>query len=210
MWLILSSMVYDTSTRRRKNRSVDKSRSNTSQSRPSDLKTIEKNRRIQMEDLYSELNSLLPQTSREPLPLPDQLDEAANYIKELQVNVEKKREMKRKLVMTAALNKLNSTGSSSMSSSVDVSVPRRLPRIEIQETGPILHISLVTNLEYKFMFHEIVRVLTEELGAEITHAGYSIVDDAVFHTFDCKVEDCDFGATSRISESLKKLVNSVN
>ncbi|KAL0799291.1 hypothetical protein Bca101_054466 [Brassica carinata] len=163
-----------------------------------------------MEDLYSELNSLLPQTSREPLPLPDQLDEAANYIKELQVNVEKKREMKRKLVMTAALNKLNSTGSSSMSSSVDVSVPRRLPRIEIQETGPILHISLVTNLEYKFMFHEIVRVLTEELGAEITHAGYSIVDDAVFHTFDCKVEDCDFGATSRISESLKKLVNSVN
>ncbi|KAJ0247161.1 Transcription factor bHLH162 [Hirschfeldia incana] len=163
-----------------------------------------------MEDLYSELNSLLPQTSREPLPLPDQLDEAATYIKELQVNVEKKRETKRKLVITAALDKLNSTGSSSMSSSVDVFVPRRFPRIEIQETGPILHISLVTNLEHKFMFHEIVRVLTEELGAEITHAGYSIVDDAVFHTFDCKVEDCDFGATSRISESLKKFVNSVN
>ncbi|CAH8341448.1 unnamed protein product [Eruca vesicaria subsp. sativa] len=163
-----------------------------------------------MEALYSELNSLLPQTSREPLPLPDQLDEAENYIKELQVNVEKKRERKRKLVATAALDKLNSTGSSSMSSSVDVSVPKWLPRIEIQETGSILHISLVTNLEHKFIFHEIIRILTEELGAEITHAGYSIVDDAVFHTLDCKVEDCDFGAISRISESLKKLVNSVN
>ncbi|XP_009108520.1 transcription factor bHLH162 [Brassica rapa] len=162
-----------------------------------------------MEDLYLELNSLLPQTSRE-LPLPDQLDEAANYIKELQVSVEKNRERKRKLVTTAALEKLNSTGSSSMSSSVDVSVPKRLPRIEIQETGPIFHISLVTSLEHKFMFHEIIRVLTEELGAGLTHAGYSIVDDAVFHIFDCKVEDCDFGATSRISENLKKLVNSVN
>ncbi|CAG7898066.1 unnamed protein product [Brassica rapa] len=148
-----------------------------------------------MEDLYLELNSLLPQTSRE-LPLPDQLDEAANYIKELQVSVEKNRERKRKLVTTAALEKLNSTGSSSMSSSVDVSVPKRLPRIEIQETGPIFHISLVTSLEHKFMFHEIIRVLTEELGAGLTHAGYSIVDDAVFHIFDCKVEDCDFGATN--------------
>ncbi|KAF8114985.1 hypothetical protein N665_0030s0034 [Sinapis alba] len=160
-----------------------------------------------MEDLYSELNSLLPQTSREPLPLPDQLDEAANYIKKLQVNVEKKRERKRRLLATEAFDKLNPTGSSS---SIDLSMPRRLPRIEIQETGPILHISLVTNLEHKFMFHEIIRVLTEELGAEITHAGYSILDDAIFHTLDCKVEDCDSGATSRISESLKKLVNSVN
>ena len=103
------------------------------------------------------------------------------------MSVEKNRERKRKLVTTAALEKLNSTGSSSMSSSVDVSVPKRLPRIEIQETGPIFHISLVTSLEHKFMFHEIIRVLTEELGAGLTHAGYSIVDDAVFHIFDCKV-----------------------
>ncbi|CAN6818654.1 unnamed protein product [Brassica oleracea] len=188
-------MVYDTSTRTRKTGVWIRGIQTQSQSRPSDLKIIEKNRRIQMEDLYLELNSLLPQTSRE-LPLPDQLDEAANYIKELQVNVEKNRERKRKLVTTAALDKLNSTGSSSMSSSVDVSVPRRLPRIEIQETGPILHISLVTSLEHKFMFHEIIRVLTEELGAGLTHAGYSIIDDAVFHIFDCKVEDCDFGATN--------------
>ncbi|ESQ55289.1 hypothetical protein EUTSA_v10026322mg [Eutrema salsugineum] len=190
---------------------MDQSHSNTSQSRSADRKTIEKNRRIQMKALYSELNSLLPQTSREPLTLPDQLDEAASYIKKLQVNVEKKRERKRKLLATAAFDKLNSSGSSSMSSSVDISVPRRLPKIEIQETGSILHIFLVTSLEHKFMFyHEIIRVLTEELGTEISHAGYSIVDDAVFHTIHSKVEDCDYGARSRIYERLKKLVNSVN
>ncbi|KAL0737971.1 hypothetical protein Bca4012_014181 [Brassica carinata] len=180
---------------------MDQSHSNTSQSRSVDRKTIEKNRRIQMKALYSELNSLLPQTSRAPLTLPDQLDEAANYIKKLQVNVEQKRERKMKLVVT---------GSSSMSSSVDVPMPRRLPRIEIQETGPILHIFLVTSLEHKFMFHEIIRVVTEESGAEITHAGSSTGDDTVFHTLHCKVEDCDYGASSRISESLKKLVNNFN
>ncbi|CAH2078411.1 unnamed protein product [Thlaspi arvense] len=189
---------------------MDQSHSNTSQSRSADRKTVEKNRRIQMKALYSELNSLLPQTSREPLTLPDQLDEAANYIKKLQVSVEKKRERKRMLIATTAFDRLNSTGSSSMSSSVDVTVPRRLPKIEIEETGSILHIFLVTSLEDKFMFHESIRVVTEELGSEITHAGYSIVDDAVFHTLHCKVEDCDYGARSRISESLKKLVNSVN
>lgn len=127
-----------------------------------------------------------------PLTLPDQLDEAANYIKKLQVNVEKKRERKRKLLATAAFEKLNSTGSSSMSSSVDVSMPRRLPRIEIQETGPVLHIFLVTSMEHKFIFHEITRLITEEAGAEMTHAGYSIVDDAVFHTLHCKVIKINF------------------
>ncbi|KAF8101349.1 hypothetical protein N665_0206s0029 [Sinapis alba] len=180
---------------------MDQSDSNTSQSRSVDRKTIEKNRRIQMKALYSELNSLLPQTSRAPLTLPDQLDEAAHYIKELQVNMEKMRESKRKLV---------ATGSSSMSSSVDVSVSRRLPKIEIQETGLILHVFLVTSLEHNFMFHEIIRVVTEESGAEITHAGSSTVDDTIFHTLHCKVGDCDYGASSRISESLKKLVNNFN
>ncbi|CAH8345877.1 unnamed protein product [Eruca vesicaria subsp. sativa] len=189
---------------------MDQSHLNTNQSRSADRKTVEKNRRIQMKALYSELNSLLPQTSRESLALPDQLDEAANYIKKLQVNVEKKKERKRKLVATSAFDKLNSKGSSSMSSSVDVSVPRRLPKIEIQETGLVLHIFLVTSMEHKFMFHEIIRVINEESEAVITHAGYSIVDDAVFHTLHCKMGDCDYGAGSRISETLKKLVNTVN
>lgn len=103
------------------------------------------------------------------------------------MNVEKKRERKKKLVATTTFERLNTVGSSSVSSSVDISVPRRLPKLEIQEVGSILHIFLVTSLEHKFIFNEIIRVLTEELGAEITHAGYSIVDDAVFHTLHCKV-----------------------
>ncbi|KAF2584363.1 hypothetical protein F2Q70_00034713 [Brassica cretica] len=129
---------------------MDQSRSNANQSRSSDRMT-------------------------ESLALPDQLDEAANYIKKLPVNVEKKKERKRKLVATSAFDKLNSIGSSSMSWSVDVSVPRRLPKLEIQETSPVLHIFLVTSMEHKFLFHEITRVITEEAGAEITHAGYSIL-----------------------------------
>ena len=110
------------------------------------------------------------------------------------MNVEKKRESKRKLLATTAFEKLNSTGSSSMSSSVDLSMPRRLPRIEIQETGPVLHIFLVTSMEHKFIFHEMTRLITEEAGAEMTHAGYSIADDAVFHTRQCKVIRLFFGS----------------
>ncbi|KAL1205340.1 Transcription factor [Cardamine amara subsp. amara] len=183
---------------------MDQSHSITGQSRSADRKTIERNRRMQMKTLFSELNSLLPhQSSRETLTLPDQLDEAEKYIKKLQVNVEKKRERKKKLVATA--------GSSSFSSNVvDVSMSRRQPKIEIQETGSVLHVFLVTSLEHKFIFHESIRVITEEFGAEITYAGYSIVDDAVFHTLHCKVEECESGARSRISDRLEKVVNSVN
>ncbi|CAN8231220.1 unnamed protein product [Cochlearia groenlandica] len=191
---------------------MDQSHSNTNQSSKSnDRKTIEKNRRNQMKSLYLELNSLLPhQSSKEILTLPDQLDEATNYIKKLQVNVEEKRERKRKLLVAkSAFEKLNSSGSSSMSSS-SVLVPRKMTKLKIQETGSVINIFLVTSLEHKFVFLEIIRVLIEELGVEITHAGYSIVDDAFFHTLHCKVEECGHGARSRISERLEKIVNNVN
>lgn len=99
------------------------------------------------------------------------------------MNVEKKRERKRKLIATASFEKSNSAGSLSL----DVIAPKRMPKIDIQEIGSILHIFLVTSLEHKFMFHEIIRLLNEELEAEVTHAGYSTVDDAIFHTLHCKV-----------------------
>ncbi|XP_010538664.1 PREDICTED: uncharacterized protein LOC104812938 [Tarenaya hassleriana] len=177
------------------------SNSNASSSR-SDRKTIEKNRRIQMKTLQSDLNSLLPnsQNSREPLTQPDQLDEAAKYIKKLQVKVERMKERKRKLV--------GSEGSSDSPSGFAF----RRPRIEIQEMGPIMNIVLVTGLDCKHMFYEIIRVLTDE-GTDVSHSSFSVVDDAVFHTLQCKVEveECDYeAARGRISERLKRLVDNVS
>ncbi|XP_010537647.1 PREDICTED: transcription factor bHLH36-like isoform X2 [Tarenaya hassleriana] len=155
-----------------------------------------------MKALYSELNSLLPgfQTSREPSTVADQLDEAANYIKKLQVKVEKMKGRKRKL---EGLERRDPVCSGSRESS-GVG-----PIIEIHEVGPILNIVLVTGFHHKFLFYDILRLLTDE-GTDIVHSSFSVADDTAFHTLQCEVEEYGYGAGGRISERLKRLVNNVS
>ncbi|KAJ6885877.1 transcription factor bHLH162-like isoform X2 [Populus alba x Populus x berolinensis] len=154
---------------------------NPSSSR-TDRKTIERNRRIQMKALYSQLNSLVPhQSSREPvLSLPDQLDEAASYIKRLQTNLERMKEKKDNLMGTERTNY------ASMSSCNGTITGLRSPQIEVRETGSTLEVVLITGLDSQFMFNETIRVLHEE-GAEIINASFSVVEDTVFHTIHSKV-----------------------
>ncbi|KAI6705158.1 hypothetical protein NL676_008120 [Syzygium grande] len=80
-------------------------------SRP-DRKTTERNRRNQMKALLSKLHSLVPpQSPREStLSQPDQLGQAANYIKNLQVKVEKMREQKERLLEIEKINKSMKNG----------------------------------------------------------------------------------------------------
>uniref|UniRef100_A0A3N7E7Q0 BHLH domain-containing protein n=1 Tax=Populus trichocarpa TaxID=3694 RepID=A0A3N7E7Q0_POPTR len=154
---------------------------NPSSSR-TDRKTIERNRRNQMKALYSQLNSLVPhQSSREPvLSLPDQLDEAASYIKRLQTNLERMKEKKDNLMGTERTNY------ASMSSCNGTTTGLRSPQIEVRETGSTLEVVLITGLDGQFMFNETIRVLHEE-GAEIINASFSVVEDTVFHTIHSKV-----------------------
>ncbi|WJZ96399.1 hypothetical protein VitviT2T_015089 [Vitis vinifera] len=171
--------------------------SNPSSSR-TDRKTIERNRRNHMKSLYSKLNSLVPhQTSREAITLPDQLDEAANYIKRLQEKLEKMKERKDNLMGFERPNTSPNSGAM---------VGLKPPQIDIHEKGSALEVVLITGLDFQFMFNETIRVLHEE-GAEIVNASFSVVDDTVFHTIHAQVEGPVLGhGAARISERLKKFV----
>ncbi|XP_011043394.1 PREDICTED: uncharacterized protein LOC105138874 [Populus euphratica] len=177
---------------------------NPSSSR-TDRKTIERNRRNQMKALYSQLNSLVPhQSSREPVPsLPDQLDDAASYIKRLQTNLERMKEKKENLMGTERTNYASM-------SSCNGTTGLRSPQIEVRETGSTLEVVLITGLDSQFMFNETIRVLHEE-GAEIINANFSVVEDTVFHTIHSKVGDsAPSTGAARISQRLNKFVQDDN
>lgn len=113
--------------------------------------------------------------------MPDQLDEATNYIKKLQTKLERMKEKKDSLMGNIDDEKPN--GSSSTNSS---GIIRSSPQIEIHQNGLALEVVLITGLDYQFMFNETIRVLHEE-GAEIVSASFNVVEDAVFHTIHSKV-----------------------
>ncbi|XP_050287014.1 transcription factor bHLH162 isoform X2 [Quercus robur] len=172
---------------------------NPSSSR-TDRKTIERNRRNQMKDLYSQLYSLVPhQTSREVTSLPDQLDEAANYIKRLQTKLERMKEKKNNL--------MGIHEKSNASTDCGMTMGFKPPQIEIHEVGSALEVVLITGLDFQFMFNETIRVLHEE-GAEIVNASFTVVEDTVFHTIHSKVGDSALGyGAAGIYERLNKFVS---
>ncbi|KAL3740083.1 hypothetical protein ACJRO7_021372 [Eucalyptus globulus] len=163
-----------------------------------DRKTTERNRRNQMKALFSKLHSLVPpQSPREStLSQPDQLSQAANYIKNLQVKVEKMREQKERLLEIEKISTSMKNGQM---------IGFKSPEIRIQKMGSILEVVLVTGLDGQFMFNETVRVIYEE-GADIVNASFSNVGDAIFHTIHAKVEDGD-SSDERVSQKLQKIVN---
>nr|KYP62908.1 Transcription factor bHLH36 [Cajanus cajan] len=143
-----------------------------------DRKFIERNRRNQMKTLFRKLNSLVPhQRSRESISLPDQLEEAAEYIKKLQINAEKLKDKKNMLLGNERSNGRMYGGKS---------VGLKSPRIEIQQMGSALEVVLITGLDSQFMFSEIIRVLGEE-EVDIVNASYKVIGDAVFHSIHCQV-----------------------
>ncbi|MCD9638881.1 hypothetical protein HAX54_023045 [Datura stramonium] len=167
-----------------------------------DRKTIEKNRRIQMKDLYLKLKSLVPhlhQHSKEVLSLPDQLEEAANYIKKLQIDLERMRLRKESLKIIGE----NSSCSERMGG-------RSTLHIEIHNVDSALNIVLITGLgNRQLMFNDIIRILHEE-NVQVISASYTVIDNTVFHSIHSKMGDSvpEYGA-ARISERLKKFVSGV-
>ncbi|KAK8551535.1 hypothetical protein V6N13_119994 [Hibiscus sabdariffa] len=169
-------------------------------SRP-DRKLMERNRRTQMKALYSKLNSLLPHhNSRRPASLPDQLHEAAKYIRKLQMDLERVKEKKDSLMRVERWNDTRSRR---------INEPKS-PEIQIHEMGSSLVIGLTTDTNSgRFIFNQTIRILHEE-GAEIASASFSVVDDTVFHTIHLTVgheSAPDYWASARISERLSKFVN---
>ncbi|KAJ8545519.1 hypothetical protein K7X08_018102 [Anisodus acutangulus] len=118
---------------------------------------------------------------QEFLSLPDQLEEAANYIKKLQIDLE--RMGQRKESLTACVN------SNSKSSSTGRKERLPLPHIEIHRFDSALEVVLITGLDYQFMFNNIIRILHEEGG-----------------TWEASAMSSGYGAAARISEKLKQFV----
>lgn len=119
---------------------------------------------------------------QESISLPDQLEEAANYIKKLQINVEKMKEKKNTLV--GIFERPNNV-SVMKRGSKNVGLIKS-PKIEIRQVGLAVEVVLITGLDCQFMFCETLRVLQEE-GIDIVNASYMVNGDAVFHSIHCQV-----------------------
>ncbi|PKI79488.1 hypothetical protein CRG98_000119 [Punica granatum] len=135
-------------------------------------------------------------------PLPDQLDEAAKYIKRLQINVEKLREKKQNLLRIESLN-------SSMRSGMVMDSESSMPHIDIHQTGSALVVNFVNGwrscYNYQSLFNKTIRALHEG-GAEVINGSFSIVGDRIFSTIHSEVRDSALLSTeARISERLHKI-----
>ncbi|MBA0620910.1 hypothetical protein Godav_006577 [Gossypium davidsonii] len=157
-------------------------------------KIIEKNRRNHMKNLYSMLNSLLPhQNSKEPLSLPDQVDEAVKYIKRLQTKLKESRERKESL--------MGRTRSYRCTHSNDSTKPAE---IRINEKGSAMEVALMTGPGSQYMFYEMIRIFHED-GAHVLSANFWVVGNTIFHIVHAEIGE--FGVAKIIKEKLNKFVN---
>ncbi|RZC03739.1 Transcription factor bHLH162 [Glycine soja] len=135
---------------------------NPSSSR-TDTKSIEQNRRNQMKDLFSKLNSVVPhQSSREATSQPDKIGEATNYIKNLQIKLEKMKEKRNNLIDIER------------SKNASMNMGLKSPQFKIQQMGSALEIVLVTGMDCQFMFNETIRSRGE--GKKTTLLGFEDQD----------------------------------
>ncbi|XP_022727198.1 transcription factor bHLH162-like [Durio zibethinus] len=162
-------------------------------------KIIEKNRRIHMKILYSRLNSLLPHhNSKEPLSLPDQIDEAVNYIKSVQTRLKESREKKESLMGRKRSYRCTD------STAAETTVNLKSPEIRINEKGSAMEVVLTTGQDSQFMFYEMIRILNEQ-EAEVLNATFSVVGNTVFHIVHAEIGA--FGAAKILKEKLNKFVH---
>nr|XP_025670091.1 transcription factor bHLH162-like [Arachis hypogaea] len=164
---------------------------------------IEKNRRNHMKMLYSKLNSLLPNYNpKEALPLPDQVDEAINYIKNLEEKVKTAKEKKDGLL--ERMGRKRTRGGGRDGSGCSNTKP---PQLEVHETGSCLEIVMTCGLENQFIFYEIIRILNEE-NIDVKSANSSLLGDSMIHVLHAEIPPLliQFGAT-KVSERLKRFVN---
>lgn len=103
----------------------------------------------------------------------DRLEEATNYIKKLQINLEKMKE-KKKLVLEEIQRQKK--------------LMLKSPKIEIQQIGLTLEVVLITGLNSRFSLNKTIRILNEE-GVDIVNASYKVHEESVFHSIHCQVNN---------------------
>ncbi|RZB75391.1 Transcription factor bHLH162 isoform B [Glycine soja] len=146
---------------------------------------VEKNRRNQMKNLYNKLNSLLPSYNpKEALPLPDQVDEAINYIKSLEAKVKMAQEKKENL--QGIRKRSRGCFSNNSANFAATSGFPKSPQLEIHEVGSSLQVVLTCGLDHQFIFYEIIQILHEE-NIEVRSVNSSLAGDSVLHVVHAEV-----------------------
>ncbi|GMI99694.1 hypothetical protein like AT4G20970 [Hibiscus trionum] len=157
-------------------------------------KINERNRRNHMKNLYSMLNSLLSHRNSKELlnlTLPEQIDEAVDYIKILQTRLREFREKKDFLIGTKRSYKRADRDSA--------------VEIRINESGSAMEVALTTEPgDCQFSFREMIRVFHDD-GGEVVSANFWVVGNRVFHIV--RAEIGSLGAAKTIKEKLNKFVN---
>ncbi|CAL5059279.1 unnamed protein product [Urochloa decumbens] len=173
-----------------------------------DRKTVERNRRNQMNALYSRLDFLV-RTGSSPssappaavqrgapaMTRPDRLEEAAAYIRQTTERVERLKERKRELTAAAR------GASSSSSSSAAAAGAAAAAEVEVQHLGSGLHAILVTGAPPSdgASFHRAVRAV-EEAGGEVQNAHFSVVGARAIYTIHTLVAE---GGIERVVQRLR-------
>ncbi|XP_031126449.1 transcription factor bHLH162-like [Ipomoea triloba] len=172
-------------------------------------KHVEKKRRENLKFLYNHLFSLLPTHHISPgtMALPDQVDEAVNYIKTLQNQLEKSKQKKQELLSEQQIQIRSTTiprkrphyySSSSSSSSCSNSTSKQ-PLIQILDIGPDIDVVLIDGLEDMAAFHNIIRTLHEH-GLEVATAIFQPRGNSTLQI----LHQQGFGGTKTVYEKLKQ------
>ncbi|KAJ8449111.1 hypothetical protein Cgig2_004168 [Carnegiea gigantea] len=161
-----------------------------------DRRIVERNRRIQMNHLCSQLASLLPprshfNPSQKRISQADQIEQARHYVIELRERLEQLRQRKEQLgkMMNEEATPSNVeviSDDDEMMVMMDANDTARLPIIQIIDLGGAVEVHLVTSPERDLKLGQVIRVLEEE-GAEVENCTFSIQGDKVFHNLHAKV-----------------------
>ncbi|XP_048500339.1 transcription factor bHLH168-like [Beta vulgaris subsp. vulgaris] len=173
-------------------------------------KVSEKNWRARINDLCSDLTSIIPpehfQPSKDMLSQADKIEQATNYIVELRERVDNLNKRKGQLEMTGNQEAGTTTYQQNTTLNDATMADLVLPIIDIKDIGSILEVQLVMALEDNIMLHEVIRVLEEE-GAEVVNATFSTSGNKVIHTLHAKARNARIGIeTSRVQERLHELI----
>ncbi|KAL8154235.1 hypothetical protein V2J09_011995 [Rumex salicifolius] len=172
-----------------------------------DRKTVEKNRRLQMKRLCTNLVSIIPSpyfNSSEEMASStqqDQLQQATNYILQLRERLQQLKEKKAKLSMLD-VNK------SDFIRENDETLDSCYPIMELKDLGnSCFQVTLISRLHKNFMLFEVISVLEDE-GADVVAVHVVTNDNKVYHTFLAQAKCPRVGVeTSRIGGRLHDLIS---
>ncbi|WOK97782.1 transcription factor bHLH162 [Canna indica] len=164
-------------------------------------KIVEKNRRMQMKTLCMKLSSLIPKehntSPKDMLTQQDHLEQATSYIKKLQKKIET---MKQRRVPRMNIKE------SGKDIGGGLTMGFQLPVVEVRHDDSNMEVVLISGLEKRFMFHEVISIIEEE-GAEVINASFSVVGEKIFHIIHSQAISSRLGLeASRVTERLKKLL----